>query len=104
MKNLVEVRDVILFDGDVLRTDDTRVREGLTPRNRIVPRARTRQRQTREGDVLLRAVGLGILRRRIQQVVDGAMRFNRKIAFLGRSMVRNVELARKLGYLLMSFT
>ena len=36
---------------------------------------------------------------RIQQVVDGAMRFNRKIAFLGRSMVRNVELARELRYL-----
>jgi len=36
---------------------------------------------------------------RIQQVIDGAARFNRKIAFLGRSMVRNVELAKNLGYL-----
>ena len=36
---------------------------------------------------------------RIQQVADGAARFNRKIVFMGRSMVRNVELARNLGYL-----
>lgn len=36
---------------------------------------------------------------RIQQVADVSARFNRKIAFLGRSMTRNVELARELGYL-----
>ena len=36
---------------------------------------------------------------RIQQVADVASRFNRKIAFLGRSMIRNVELARETGYL-----
>ena len=36
---------------------------------------------------------------RIQQVADVATRFNRKIAFLGRSMIRNVDLARDTGYL-----
>lgn len=36
---------------------------------------------------------------RVQQVADVAARFNRKIAFIGRSMVGNVELARDLGYL-----
>ncbi|MDI9371284.1 MAG: ribonuclease J [Synergistaceae bacterium] len=36
---------------------------------------------------------------RVQQVVDAASRFNRKIAFVGRSMLKNVELARNLGYL-----
>jgi ribonuclease J len=36
---------------------------------------------------------------RVQQVVDSAARFNRKVAFVGRSMVKNVELARNLGYL-----
>ncbi len=36
---------------------------------------------------------------RVQQVVDCAARFNRKVAFVGRSMVKNVELARTLGYL-----
>lgn len=36
---------------------------------------------------------------RVQQVVDAAARFNRKVALVGRSMVKNVELARDLGYL-----
>lgn len=36
---------------------------------------------------------------RVQQVLDAAARFNRKVAFVGRSMVKNVELARELGYL-----
>jgi len=36
---------------------------------------------------------------RVQQVVDAAGRFNRKVAFVGRSMVTNVELARDLNYL-----
>ena len=36
---------------------------------------------------------------RIQQVADAASKFNRKIAFMGRSMIRNVELSRDLGYL-----
>ncbi|MBQ4468829.1 MAG: ribonuclease J [Synergistaceae bacterium] len=36
---------------------------------------------------------------RIQQVADVAAKFNRRIAFLGRSMIRNAELAMELGYL-----
>ncbi len=36
---------------------------------------------------------------RIQQVVDAAGRFNRKVVFAGRSMINNVDLARRLGYL-----
>jgi ribonuclease J len=36
---------------------------------------------------------------RIQQVIDIAGRVNRKIAFVGRSMVDNVEIAHSLGYL-----
>ncbi len=36
---------------------------------------------------------------RIQQVVDAAGRFNRKVSFAGRSMLNNVDLARRLGYL-----
>ncbi|SMG36132.1 ribonuclease J [Dethiosulfovibrio salsuginis] len=36
---------------------------------------------------------------RIQQVVDAAGRFNRKVVFAGRSMLNNVDLARRLGYL-----
>jgi ribonuclease J len=36
---------------------------------------------------------------RIQQVLDAAARHGRKAAFVGRSMVRNMGLARDLGYL-----
>jgi len=39
---------------------------------------------------------------RTQQVFDAAARFNRKVALLGRSMVANVELSRKLGYIQVS--
>jgi len=39
---------------------------------------------------------------RTQQIFDAAARFNRKVALLGRSMVSNVELSRKLGYIQVS--
>ncbi len=36
---------------------------------------------------------------RIQQVIDAAAEHDRKVAFVGRSMVRNMGIARDLGYL-----
>ncbi len=36
---------------------------------------------------------------RMQQIIDEAVKFNRKVAVLGRSMVNVVEVATKLGYL-----
>ncbi|GAA3672858.1 ribonuclease J [Arthrobacter ginkgonis] len=36
---------------------------------------------------------------RIQQIIDAAHKYGRKIAFVGRSMVRNMGTARELGYL-----
>ena len=36
---------------------------------------------------------------RVQQVLDTAVAFNRKVVYVGRSMVRNMSIARDLGYL-----
>ena len=36
---------------------------------------------------------------RVQQVVDAAHKYNRKVVFVGRSMVRNMGIAADLGYL-----
>lgn len=36
---------------------------------------------------------------RIQMIIDAAQKFNRKLAFSGRSMLRNVEISVRLGYL-----
>ncbi|GAA1805795.1 ribonuclease J [Nesterenkonia flava] len=36
---------------------------------------------------------------RVQQVLDAAAKHGRKVAFVGRSMVRNMSIAAKLGYL-----
>ncbi|MFI1917115.1 RNase J family beta-CASP ribonuclease [Nocardia sp. NPDC020380] len=36
---------------------------------------------------------------RIQQVIDVAQRYDRRICFVGRSMVRNMQIAQDLGYL-----
>ena len=36
---------------------------------------------------------------RVQQVLDAAVAHDRKVAYVGRSMVRNMGIARDLGYL-----
>lgn len=36
---------------------------------------------------------------RVQQIIDTAITHNRKVAFVGRSMVRNMKIAKDMGYL-----
>ncbi|MGH8188041.1 MAG: ribonuclease J, partial [Steroidobacteraceae bacterium] len=50
-----------------------------------------------EGKLVVAAFSSSIYR--MQVLVDLAAQFDRKVAFVGRSMLRNVEIAQRLGYL-----
>ena len=81
-----------------LFSDSTNVeRPGFTPSERtIVPRIEELARSAPRR-VVLSCFASSI--HRIQQVIDIAERVDRKVAFVGRSMVDNVEIAHSLNYL-----
>jgi ribonuclease J len=81
-----------------LFSDSTNVeRPGYTPSERaVVPRIEELARSAPRR-VILSCFASSV--HRIQQVIDIAFRVGRKVAFVGRSMVDNVEIAHDLGYL-----
>ena len=81
-----------------LFSDSTNVeRPGITPSERaVVPRIEELARSAPRR-VILSCFASSI--HRIQQVIDIASRVGRKVAFVGRSMVDNVEIAHELEYL-----
>ncbi len=81
-----------------LFSDSTNVeRPGFTPSERtVVPRIEELTRSAPRR-VILSCFASSI--QRIQQVIDVAERAGRKVAFVGRSMIDNVEIAHDLGYL-----
>jgi ribonuclease J len=81
-----------------LYSDSTNVeRPGITPSERaVVPRIEELARSAPRR-VILSCFASSI--HRIQQVIDIASRVGRKVAFVGRSMVDNVEIAHELQYL-----
>src|SRR5208282_3116727 len=81
-----------------LFSDSTNVeRPGFTPSERtVVPRIEELARSAPRR-VILSCFASSI--HRIQQVIDIAERVGRKVAFVGRSMVDNVEIAHNLNYL-----
>jgi ribonuclease J len=83
----------------LLLSDSTNAeRKGFTPSERLIGGTLDHlYRNYRTRRLIISSFASNV--HRIQQVVDGAARFNRKVVFLGRSMVRNVELAKSLGYL-----
>jgi ribonuclease J len=81
-----------------LFSDSTNVeRPGFTPSERVVAPRIEELTRSAPRRVVLTCFASSV--HRIQQVIDIADRVGRKVAFVGRSMVDNVEIAHDLGYL-----
>ncbi|HEY9180564.1 MAG TPA: ribonuclease J [Candidatus Baltobacteraceae bacterium] len=72
-------------------------RPGHTQSERIVGEAFGHVFSQAKGRIIVASFASNVPR--IQQVIDTALRFNRKIAFLGRSLMNVVHFASELGYL-----
>ncbi len=70
---------------------------GHTPSEETISTSFTRVFALAEGRVIIATFASNISR--IQQVIDVATRFNRKVAIVGRSMQDNVKMSFELGYL-----
>ena len=89
----------IVGDGALLLFSDSTYAEveGYTPSERVVGDALDRAIGDADGRVLVAT--FASLISRIQQVIDAAVRYGRKVAVVGRSMSNNVRMALNMGYL-----
>jgi ribonuclease J len=82
----------------VLMSDSTNAEQpGATPSERAIDEAFDQVFQRAEGRIIVGT--FASLISRIQQVVNAAVRHERKVAIAGHSMVENVRMAQELGYL-----
>ena len=82
----------------VLMSDSTNAETpGYTPSERVVGETLHKIFEKADGRVIVASFASHI--HRIQQVIDTAHRFGRKLAVTGLSMTKNVEIASGLGYL-----
>ena len=72
-------------------------RAGWTPSEALVSEAFDKVFNQAKGRIII--ASFASLISRVQQAVNAAAAHNRKIAFVGTSMVENVDMAQKLGYL-----
>lgn len=72
-------------------------RPGWTPSERVIDAAFDSVFRQAPGRIIV--ASFASLISRMQQVATAAMRYGRKMAFVGASMVENARIARKLGYL-----
>ena len=72
-------------------------REGLTLSENIVGQTFEDEMRKTKGKFIMTTFSSNISR--IRQCVDAAIKFNRKICFLGRSMRENTKIATSIGYL-----
>lgn len=83
---------------DLLLADSTNACiPGLVPSERTVGATLRREFAKAHGRIIVTTFASHI--HRVQQVLDAALETGRKVAFVGRSMVRNLPIARALGYL-----
>jgi ribonuclease J len=82
----------------VLLADSTNAeRPGWTPSERVIGPAMDEIFRNAPGRIIIATFASLIAR--MQQVADAAVKHNRKLAFVGMSMLDNVKIAQKMGYL-----
>ncbi|MDD4084114.1 MAG: ribonuclease J [Acidaminococcaceae bacterium] len=82
----------------MLLADSTNVeRPGYTPSEKIVGRTFDEEFRYAKSRIIVATFSSNV--HRIQQVIEAAARYNRKVAVIGRSMVNVVSIATELGYL-----
>src|SRR5471032_3188481 len=86
-------RGVDLLCGDSTNAE----RPGFTRSERVVGEAFRQIIPTRQGRILVSSFASNI--HRMQQAIDVAISSGRKVAVVGRSMRRNMNVARNLGYI-----
>ena len=82
---------------DLLLGDSTNAeRPGVTQSERVVGEAFRQIIPARTGRVLISSFASNV--HRMQQAIDVAVQTNRKVAVVGRSLRKNINIARNLGY------
>ena len=82
----------------VLMADSTNSEnDGHTPSEKMVGIAFNREFQKAQGRIIVATFSSNV--HRIQQVIDTAVRYRRRVAVLGRSMVNVVNISMELGYI-----
>ena len=82
----------------VLMADSTNSeKEGHTPSEKTVGLAFDREFSSAAGRIIVATFSSNV--HRIQQVIDNAVKYKRKVAILGRSMVNVVNISLELGYI-----
>ncbi len=72
-------------------------RPGFTPSEKMVGKTFDDEFRYARGRIIVATFSSNV--HRIQQVIDAAMKYDRKVAVIGRSMVNVVSIAKELGYL-----
>jgi ribonuclease J len=84
---------VLAYFGDSTNSE----REGYVPSEKIVAETFNEVFESTEGRIIVASFASHI--HRISQVVEAAKKHGRLVGVTGRSMIRNVQIARELGYL-----